>query len=190
MSKPGGKIADTFAQLDALYAELPAIACQGKCAIACGSIPLAPAEARRLQLVTHKKPRTVPGLVALSDFAPPELRERCVYLTTNERCSAYAVRPLLCRAWGLIRSLSCMHGCVPDHWLKDTDFLRLAQAVERLGGGMLLRTAPDGLVHVDGSFSRVGPITRSAAEIEENAERTRSLRALHGGRILLATKDQ
>jgi hypothetical protein len=179
---------ETFAQLDALYAELPAIACQGKCSIACGALPLTDAEARRLQLVTHRKPRTVPGLLALKDFAPPELRERCVYLTPAGRCSAYDVRPLICRAWGLVKRMSCMHGCVPDRWLTDLEFLRIAQAIERLGGGRILRT--EGLTYLKGeSFCGVGPVTRAEVDIEADAERVRGLRALRGGRILVATRE-
>jgi Fe-S-cluster containining protein len=183
------KLQAAFAQLDALYAELPPIVCQGRCAIACGAIPLTDLEARRLQLATHTQPRTRPGLVALQNFAPPQLRERCVYLTPEDRCSVYAIRPLICRVWGLVRMLSCMHGCVPDRWLQDVEFLRLAQRVERIAGGRVVRTGPQGLEHTPGeSFASVGvgaPL-RSAAAIERTAERTRTLRALHGGRVIVA----
>lgn len=177
------KLAAAFAQLDAIYAELPTIACKGECAIACGPIPLTDLEARRLQLATHVKPRTVIKLLA--DGAIERERERCIYLE-NDRCRAYAVRPLICRAWGLVRMLSCMHGCLPDHWLKDTEFVRIAQAVERLGGGRVLRTSPDGLTHVPGERFAGIVAHRSEAEIEAHSERVRSLRALHGGRIILA----
>jgi uncharacterized protein len=181
-----------FAKLDAIYAELPTIACKGECAIACGAIPLSDLEARRLQLATHQKPRTRPGLDALSDFATAPMRERCIYLTDRDRCSVYTIRPLICRAWGLLRMLSCMHGCVPDRWLKDQEFLRLAQRIEALGRGAgVLRTGPQGLEHVEGeSFLAMGQPTRSAERIEADAERTRGLRALHGGRIILATENE
>lgn len=188
MSKAARKLRDLWTRLDAIYAQLPTINCQGKCAIACGAILLTDAEAHRLQLVTHRKPRTVPGLKALTDFAPDTARQRCIYLTEQNRCSAYDVRPLICRAWGLVRMLSCMHGCVPDRWLKDTEFLRLAQEIERLGGGRLLHTTPAGLVDHGRGFGDVGTPTRSEADIEDHSERVRGLRALHGGRILLADK--
>jgi len=140
-----GKLAAAFGTLDRLYAELPTIHCQGRCGIACGPLPLTDLEARRLQLTTHVKPRTVIKLLA--DGAPhtEKPRERCVYLTAADRCSAYAVRPLICRAWGLVKMLSCMHGCVPDRWLSDFELLRLAETVERLGGGRVVRTTPEGL---------------------------------------------
>jgi len=188
MSKASRAERDVAEQLDAIYAALPKVACQGKCAIACGAVPLTDAEARRLQVVTHRKPRTVLGFQALVDFVPGRQIERCIYLTERDRCSAYDVRPLICRVWGVVSSLSCMHGCVPDRWLSESEFLRLAQAVERIGGGRLLRTALGGLVDHGDSFVRIGPPTRPEAEVAANAERVRGLRALHGGRILLADR--
>jgi hypothetical protein len=177
MSKIGHRLQTAFAKLDAAYAELPTIQCQGKCAVACGPIVLTDLEARRLQLATHVAPRVVH-------------ENRCVYLTQTERCRAYAVRPLICRVWGLVRMLSCMHGCLPDRWLKDEDFLRLAQTIERFAGGRVLRTGPHGLEDHGESYGRFGRPTKSPAAIEATAERTRSLRALHGGRIILAVDDR
>jgi hypothetical protein len=75
MSKPTAAEREAFAALDALYATLPPIACQGRCGISCqGGILLTDAEARRLQLATHCKPRTT------------DTRGRCVYLSADERC--------------------------------------------------------------------------------------------------------
>ena len=187
MSKPTREERAAFAQLDALYAELPPMVCKGQCGIACkGGIVLTDLEARRLQLTTHRKPRTT------------DARGRCVYLTADERCNAYAVRPLICRAWGLVKMMSCMHGCVPAKWLDDRTFLRIAVAIETLGGGRVLRTATSGLVHAEGeSFTRVAfelaqqppaDETRLAREARD-AERTRNLRALHGGRIMIAKEE-
>ncbi len=181
MSKPSPKLRDGFAKLDALYAQLPTIACRGQCQIACSAIVLSDLEARRLHVTTHVKPRTVPGT-----GAPETPRERCVYLTDRGRCGAYAVRPLICRTWGLVRMLSCHHGCVPDRWLNDLEFVRLAQAIERIGGGRVLRTSRGGLEHREGeTFARI-VATRSESQIEAHSERVRSLRALFGGRIMLA----
>lgn len=164
------KIAAVAAQLDALYARLPAIACQGRCTIACGFIVLFELEAERLRHTTHQRPRVVHG-------------NRCVYLTPAGRCSAYAVRPLICRAYGLVHAMSCPYGCTPDRWLEDLEFVALAQEVERLAG-RLLRMTESGLVHVDGdSFLRMVP-RRDAAAIERDSQRTRDMRALHGGRVL------
>jgi hypothetical protein len=177
MSKASAKLRTAFAALDAIYAQLPTIACQGHCARYCTAIVLTDLEARRLQLATHAKPRTVNG--------------RCVYLTEHGRCSVHAARPLICRAWGLVRLLSCPHGCLPDRWLTDPEFLQHAQAVERIGGGRLLQTAPEGLCLREGdTYAQMGAPTRDAADIEAHAERVRNLRALHGGRIMLALTEE
>jgi Fe-S-cluster containining protein len=189
MSKPAPKDRARLAALDALYAELPTVACRGLCAISCGPVPLTDLEARRLQLASHVKPRTV--LKMLADGGPhtERPRERCIYLEAD-RCAVYAVRPLLCRVWGVVKSLSCHHGCRPDRWLGDIEFVRIAQAIERLGGGRLLRTGPDGLFHVPGETFRVLVPQRPEADIEADADRVRSLRALHGGRIISARMER
>lgn len=169
------KLRDLFARLDALYTQIPKVNCKGLCSIACGPIPLSDLEAKRLHLVTHTKPRIVDDL-------------RCVYLKES-RCSAYRVRPLMCRAWGVMKSLSCMHGCVPDHWFPEEEFVRIATEIERLSGkGRILRTDERGLTHLEGdSFERFSAAPRrDSSQIEADAERTRSLRALHGGRIMWA----
>jgi Fe-S-cluster containining protein len=188
VSKPRAADRDKFAQLDALYAQLPAIACKGLCAIGCGAVSLTDLEARRLQLVSHIKPRTVPGTV--TDGGAPRSAERCIYLR-HDRCTVYAARPLICRVWGVVRMLSCPRGCVPDRWLSDLEFVRIAQAIERLGGGRVLRTGADGVFHVPGEqFGGLQPAPdRTADAIDADSERVRSLRALHGGRILSARTD-
>jgi uncharacterized protein len=187
VSADGRKYHAAVAALEALYATLPTIACKGLCAIACGPIVLTDVEARRLQVTTHRKPRTIP--VTAIDAAGNTMRERCVYLTPTDRCSAYAVRPLICRAWGLVKMLSCMHGCGPDRWISTLDLARLGQAVERIGGGRVLRTIPEGLGHeADAKTWEMLEPRRSAAAIERDADRTRGLRALHGGRIISAVR--
>src|SRR5262245_60391045 len=97
------KLRETFAKLDAIYSELPHIECKGKCAVACGPIPLTDLEARRLQLTTHVAPRTrVAQEFEKAKHSEP-IHERCIYLTADERCGAYAVRPLICRVYGLVK---------------------------------------------------------------------------------------
>lgn len=181
MSKPTRAEREAFAALDALYAQLPAIACARRCGISCqGGILLTDVEARRLQLATHCKPRTT------------NARGRCVYLSADERCTVHPIRPLICRVWGLVKRLSCMHGCVPAQWLDDRAFLDLAVAVERVGGGRVLRTTIEGLVHAPGeSFGKLAAAVAIAPRVDDTtiaveAERVLHLRALHGGRILVA----
>jgi hypothetical protein len=165
-----------IAKLEALYATIPRVACRGRCAIARGAVPMTTLEAARAR-------RADPGRRL------PMIREdaRCIYLTARERCSVYAVRPLVCRVWGAVQRMSCMHGCVPDRWLTDRESLALMQAVERVGGAMVLPTL--GPLAPHDSFLDFRPESQwlPDAVIEQMAARTRGLRALHGGRIIGCT---
>lgn len=175
--------AAVIAQLDAIYRQLPRVECQRRCGVACGPMLLTDGEARRIQHATHRAPRTLP----MVHQDPGTVR--CVYLAPDQRaCTAYATRPLICRVWGVTKQLSCPAGCVPDRWLSPVDFVRLAQDVERIAGP-LYRTGPDGLTKTDGFLSMVGLRMKPRAVIESDAERTRSLRAIFGGRILAAAAD-
>jgi Fe-S-cluster containining protein len=175
--KAARKLADLLAQLDALYAELPTVACRGLCAQACAAIPLTDLEVHRLQHATHCKPRTVG-------------ENRCVYLTPTERCGVYAIRPLICRAYGVVPMLSCPHGCMPDRWLGMAEYFRLAKAIERIGGGRVLRTGPNGLACTPGETYANIPVIRSPDAIAATEARTRALRALHGGFIQIALDER
>ena len=170
MSKPTRAEREGFAALDALYAELPPIACQGRCAISCrGGIVLTDLEARRLQLATHIKPRTT------------DARGRCVYLTADDRCSVHPIRPLICRTWGVVKMLSCMHGCVPARWLDDRAWIAVDVSASAAGASYNgARGWPPHLVRVSrasGTTMRDSMISRS-----RNATHARPAH-LHGGRI-------
>lgn len=168
------------AKLEALYARLPTVACRGLCGAACGPLLLTALEAARMQKADARhRPLRVVGEARAA---------RCVYLSPRGRCAVYAARPLICRVWGLVQRLSCMHGCVPDRWLSDREFLELAQALERLGPPLLMST-PAGLEALPparGWSSIVAPAAdpeRVALEARL-AEMTRGLRALHGGLVV------
>jgi Fe-S-cluster containining protein len=185
------KLAGLYARLDAVYARLPTIECRRRCAIACGPILATDLEARRLQATTHVKPRTVLRVLADGPPSTAHERERCIYLHNERDCSAYAVRPLICRVFGLVRQLSCPHGCIPSSWLTDLEFVAIAREVERLDGSRLLRTTPAGLALEPRGFLDlpVEQSIRTPEQLAAHAERVRNLRALHGGRIVAALKE-
>jgi Fe-S-cluster containining protein len=167
---------ELHAKLDAIYARLPTIDCRGLCAISCGPILLTKPEADRMKAAhPERRPlRTVP--IA------------CTYLTKHKRCSVYAVRPLICRVWGLVKRMSCMHGCVPDRWLTDHEFVDLAAEIEAFAGPLWISSA-DGLQPFGKSFSELRQAIHQAGAIPPEladvyATQTRGLRALHGGRII------
>ena len=58
----------------------------------------------------------------------------------GRRCAVYALRPLICRLWGVMRSLPCMYGCYPEggRFLSDEEAFRLLfKAAEVAGHSML-----------------------------------------------------
>ncbi len=104
------------AELDALYAELPALDCLGLCHGSCGPILMSPAESARL--AEH-------GTVIPLSWS-------CPALTMLRRCSVYEVRPLICRIWASVESMACPHGCRPDRWLTDVQARDLLVRAERI----------------------------------------------------------
>lgn len=187
MTKRERREREAFAKLDALFAQLPSVQCKGQCTIACGAIPITELEATRLHQATHIKPRTLPLIVDGRQL------QRCVYLSEQGRCKVYAVRPLICRVWGTLKTLSCPHGCLPDRWLTDREFVELGAAVERISGGSLaLETCFAGIARrKEPSFQQLLLVShhvnaRSDRALAEDAERTRGLRAIFGGRIIAA----
>jgi Fe-S-cluster containining protein len=168
------------AKLEALYARLPTVACRGLCAEACGPVPMTTFEAVRLR---RADPRHRWPMVVLRNERP-----RCCYLTDADRCGVYDVRPLVCRVWGTVKRLSCMHGCTPDRWLTDHEFAALAQAAERLGGALVVSDL-GALRKSDQSFFDLDASAVSPEFADHWAEVVRGLRALHGGRIVGAAPD-
>lgn len=110
-------------RLEALYAELPAIECQKKCAEACGVILMTRIEWRRIKRVTDRteidpaRPTTCPMLV-------------------NDLCSVYKLRPMICRLWGLVDNeyMRCIFGCKPDRYLTTEEGYSFLQRAREISG--------------------------------------------------------
>jgi Fe-S-cluster containining protein len=62
----------------------------------------------------------------------------CPVLNDAGRCSAYAVRPLICRLWGMVKMMRCPHGCEPSRWLTDDEAKSLLTAVAAIGGDTVM----------------------------------------------------
>lgn len=97
---------DQTERMEALYARLPRIECKGRCASACGVIAMQELEARRMRRAAGGRPH--------STVTRPNGDVRCSYLDANDRCSVYAVRPTVCRLWGVVETMPCTHGCLAD----------------------------------------------------------------------------
>lgn len=109
-------------ELDALYATLPTMQCRGYCHDSCG--PIDPAVREKARIIERaRKPLTC------GEYAT------CSMLTEERKCSVYDIRPMICRLWGLVRSMPCPYGCRPEGGLlPDEEGIRLIVESERIGG--------------------------------------------------------
>lgn len=112
--------------LRAIYAEIPTILCQRRCAAYCGPIGASRLEVDRMRM-TSALPLTYDG----ETFS-------CGYLTSGGQCSVYAVRPLICRLWGVVEDLRCPHGCEAERILTRAQALDLRERVERVAGSLVV----------------------------------------------------
>src|SRR6266404_8962549 len=104
--------------LEEIYSRVPKIQCQRKCQDNCGPILMATVEWDRL--------RRAGPIGKLSGARGPLT---CPLLVDND-CSRYAIRPIICRLFGVIRALRCPFGCVPERWLTERESRALVLAVE------------------------------------------------------------
>ena len=131
--------------LAAIYATIPPIDCKGLCARSCGPVIAEIAEAKaagasydvldltgELRTVT---PKTAMAEIMLTAFAGRRLaafrfdrKLRCNLLHLG-RCTAHANRPAVCRLWGVVDSMPCLWGCVPERMLTHEEGQAILAAV-------------------------------------------------------------
>jgi len=107
-------------EIEAIYASLPKIDCKGLCHNACGAITMSSEEWRRLRKAFGPLKLVRPG--------------RCPVLRDDNLCSAYKVRPLICRLYGVVEGMKCPYGCKPAKYLTDEEAYRLLDRMKRIGG--------------------------------------------------------
>jgi Fe-S-cluster containining protein len=96
---------------------LPRLDCQRKCQASCGPIRATQREREHI-LRTHGRMLGV-----------DHTGRRCRLLTEAGDCAVYADRPMICRLFGMVKSMRCPHGCEPTRWLTDEEgFAYLAEA--------------------------------------------------------------
>ncbi|MFH9731789.1 YkgJ family cysteine cluster protein [Streptomyces sp. NPDC017260] len=118
--------------LDALYRSLPALKCRGKCASACGPVPISPLERQRI--VESGFPWVDGRDVRMPDGSTGGT-VCCALEQRRLRCRVYESRPMICRLWGLVESLACPWGCAPEGGhLDDMEGLRLMNLALWHGG--------------------------------------------------------
>lgn len=113
------------ADLDALYAQLPAMECRGRCGpLCCGSIDMTPLERQRIR---DRHQVDIPVL--------PPGPKMCPALTMFNSCGVYDLRPAICRLWGVAGFLRCRFGCRPEGgWWRPKRALLWLFEVQVAGG--------------------------------------------------------
>lgn len=107
--------------IEKVYASIPGLKCKRKCQSYCSGIAFSRGEAQYLLTSGKKLP------VADSTMSP------CSHLLQGQ-CGIYRHRPLICRIWGVARSLKCPHGCRPDRWLGDDEVLAMIKKIDEICG--------------------------------------------------------
>lgn len=123
--------------LQHIYDRLPKIECQGLCGrdrheTCCGPIACTHLEAKLLD--EYNGTKTVwedkgHGWLKM-DIEALFPMMICPHLSLSGRCSAYAVRPLICRLWGVVEGLKCPWGCKPERYLTRAESYALLKAAE------------------------------------------------------------
>ncbi len=112
-------------QLEAIYAELPDIDCQGRCWDSCGPIEMSKIERDRIRKAGVEIP-----FGSFHVHGP----YKCPALTMFHQCSVYSIRPIICRIWGLSRRLPCTYGCRPERYLSEPEIYELMARIFDLSG--------------------------------------------------------
>lgn len=133
--------AEALAQLDELYAGLPALECKGLCHDSCTAIDASELERRRMEA----RGVFLPLESARSQLARYEAGDpipRCPALGPLNNCTVYDVRPFTCRAFGMVHQrenmfahtgpMMCDHGCIPDGTMTIGEYYRVVMDIERL----------------------------------------------------------
>ncbi|MEU1880329.1 YkgJ family cysteine cluster protein [Streptosporangium sp. NPDC020072] len=118
------------AELEALYAKVPPIACKGLCSDSCTVIDLGPVEQRRMRQRGFRIPRLQDALDERADRG-----YTCPALTSDGQCGAYDVRPMICRVYYADNDRPCPHGCRPlaGKYLTYAESRQLLDAALKLG---------------------------------------------------------
>ena len=97
--------------IEEVWADAPEMECKGLCQASCGPVGMGPAEMERLIEAGYEPPILENELRHLYAVGPDHYH--CPLLTKAGRCSAYALRPTVCRMWGAVEEMPCPHGCMP-----------------------------------------------------------------------------
>jgi len=112
--------------LDEIYDLIPKIECKRLCKDACGPIPMIPVEYDRLPIKVPLELQTDDVVVLKTNS-----RLECPMLKGTS-CTAYSVRPLICRLFGAVEAMRCPHGCEPERMLSDIEARMLMDEIKNI----------------------------------------------------------
>lgn len=130
---------ETIDALEAIYARLPKVVCQRKCQDYCGPLLVPAIEHARLVEKVGYLPMTAVGNVEIFDKTIKKYGDKMVAMKPADDmhcrlltpvigyCRVYPIRPLICRAWGVVDSplLRCPEGCKPERWVSEEEFSKM-----------------------------------------------------------------
>lgn len=120
--------------MEELYGQVPTLACRGFCGrdrsdTCCGPIACTDLEAALLDQYDGQQSSWTP--VQPGNRMMTSVGSLCPHLGLDGRCTAYEVRPLICRLWGTTPDLRCPWGCTPSRWLPDSTARQLLERARR-----------------------------------------------------------
>ncbi len=115
------------------YAEIPDVACKGLCWRSCSFINVEPVEVLAIAQATGKPVELVDGPGDRPLLAPACADGTCPHLNMKtNRCSIYAARPAICRAFGVAQGLRCRFGCTPTRTISDAAMGAIFRRIAKL----------------------------------------------------------
>lgn len=122
-----------IAGLEAIYARVPKMECQGKCQDCCGPIAMSPHEFNLLCEYSGSVPQTIPIADRKAVMLVTGACLTCPFLNQhNGQCEVYEVRPMICRLWGVDETMPCPFGCKPERPFSKKEAYKLLDAIEAL----------------------------------------------------------
>ena len=124
------KVAEIRKELSRIYGRLPAFKCREKCGECCGPVMWSLAE--EIVIRDYLKKR------GLEYRKSKSLLDKCPYLTKDKKCEIYEVRPLICRAYGVVEGLECPFVSA-NKLMSKAEYKLLEEEVSRLSETIAIR---------------------------------------------------
>src|ERR1044072_6244417 len=97
--------------IQALYAQLPTIACKGYCHDSCGPIPVTDVELEAMARAAGREVTAMEGPGSRRFLVRLHANDLDCQLLHKGQCTIYESRPLICRLMGVTEGLPCVYGC-------------------------------------------------------------------------------